>query len=207
MHFFFVALMSVLVGASVLPHLLQTPNRPSFSLRKNTSFSLVTIPKFIQKAASLERDAFAKSTPKFLDSEEHRGLASKEDGLDESTYNEETEEEIAAEPALGGYVILAPLDMNSCICKGKNMMSCLLQVRGRCSHPGRALHLETNSISGNFKKRVHCGLGRDFITSLPIRGDKTADFFLKHANYELKRPINLINNCGLVGPASLELED
>ena len=54
MEFLFVVLMSVLVGASALPHVLENPNDPSFSLRKKFLLTVGSLPKVLNEAASLQ---------------------------------------------------------------------------------------------------------------------------------------------------------
>lgn len=218
MQFLFVVLMSVLVGASALPHLLQAPNRPSFSLRKNTNFSLVAIPKLLQKMVDLEKklsdlEEQQKRKVKELTLKES-GVPSSEEDLDLVPQDEELknlEREISSEEAEesrdfasyvgpSGTMKVDSADLKSCVCESVSLMSCRLWVEGYCSAIDDYVEVTAKTEdSREFSKNFRCKDENRFSGFMPLSGAQSARVTISFRNQLYKKDFSLMNHCGPLG--------
>ncbi len=218
MQFLFVVLMSVLVGASALPHLLQAPNRPSFSLRKNTNFSLVAIPKFLEKMAELEKKLSSleeQQKRKLKDlalkesgapsSEEQLGLDLQEDQLkklEREISSEEAEESRAFASYVGppGSMMIENAELKNCICESDKLMSCRLWVEGYCSAVDDYVAVTAKTEeSYEFSKNFRCKEENRFSGFMALSGTQTARITIAFRNQLYKKDLSLNNHCGPLG--------
>lgn len=219
MQFLFVVLMSALVGASALPHLLQAPNRPSFSLRKNTSFSLVAIPKFIEKVVNLERKLASIEKEQIRRKREQELAAKKEASLEEKledltdpllSQGEYLLDENSESPdgnfesysGLKGTLTLGSVDLRSCVCRGEQLMDCLLWVEGYCSHENEFIDLVVQTAEGELSKKFRCKELNQFSGALSVSGSGPAHLKLKYLDQKLDQNFTLTNHCGPFGEVS-----
>ena len=171
MQFLFMVLMAVIVGASAFPHALQTRQRPSFSMHKETAFSLVAIPKFLKKVVNLERTASSSKTKKASNSESSnnskldpraRSLASESEDISD---DDSADSEIVAPN-----FILQKSSLTSCVCQSNHSVSCLLTVSGSCVGSESPVFFIDNQMQEGTP-----------VKELPCRGDNTfsGEFALK----------------------------
>ncbi len=226
MQFLFVALMSVLVGASALPHLMQAPNRPSFSLRKNTSFSVVSIPRFLEKVAKLEiklkaleeeqlkkkkeaDERAAKIAAGELDEngepiepvEDQRLLASVEEEREQNSNSLMSDYDIP-NPNPIATLSLREMEARACICadKDKGVMSCKVWIEGTCSHLDEYVTaVALTDQNQEYVKSFRCKESNRYSGFVPIRGGGAAKLTLSFMDQKMQRLFNLINHCGNMG--------
>lgn len=203
MQFLFMILMSVLVAASALPHVLQAPNRPSFSLRKNTPFSIITIPTLIQRMTRLENELQKKAKMRTLasleqkkkmdaESEELRELEADEvESSSESSSEEYNENEV-------GSIAVDSDRLTSCVCQSGHYLRCQLSIEGECSHPEESVILtETDESTGEKRERgLNCREDHSFEANLVLRGNNIIRINLEHLGAQMEAKYNLMNDCG-----------
>jgi len=216
MQFLFVVLMSVLVGASALPHILQAPNRPSFSLRKNTDFSLVAIPKFLQKVVQIDR--------KLASIEEEQARKKQDLAQSQEVKNEEmtsegasAEQEVAENPnqnpsgtegqapknvvdAKHGNILLDNVDLQSCICGDNRQMKCQVWIEGYCSNEDEFIDVVVKTEENDeSNKHFRCKELNRFSGTVPVQGGGIGKVSISFMDQKLEQTINLINYCGQLG--------
>ena len=214
MQFLFLILMSVLMGASALPHMLQAPNRPSFSLRKNTSFSLVAIPKFFEKMTMLEKKLVAleeQQKKKVLElaaqasseaaSEKEAELVAEVEANEkkekEFQQNSEQERQIAEYKGPKGRMQIDELELKNCVCQSEGNQSCKVWAEGYCSQIDEYVDLSA-TIEGveADSKKLRCKEGNRFSGYINVFGKTTARVSLRFRDQFYQRDIVLTNNCG-----------
>jgi hypothetical protein len=216
MQFLFVVLMSVLVGASALPHVLQAPNRPSFSLRKNTSFSLVAIPKFFQKVANIDEKIAAIEAEQIR--KKQAAQAPSEVAANEAATND-SDEPAAREPAAvptvlsivpegtvvpppvkkTGLIDVKEVDLQACICNEAHIMTCDIWIKGKCSEIDQFIDVDAKTDDRDFKKSFRCKEDHFFSGTVPVHGGGAGNITFNYMDKEVAKTLNMINHCGKIG--------
>lgn len=185
MQFLFVIFVSVLLGASTLPHFLQAPNRPSFSVKKNTSFSLVAIPKFLQKVATFQKN----------DNRSPASIAEAKVAADKVNAAEVVEEETVQDKPAELSSVSSKL--NSCICKGAHVMECYLMVEGRCSEIDEMVSVSAKLAVGlEIKKDFRCKTNGQFSGRVKLRGNGAGKVKFAHLEASDEESFVMTNPCG-----------
>ncbi|MEZ4814498.1 MAG: hypothetical protein R3A80_04740 [Bdellovibrionota bacterium] len=213
MQFLFVVLMSVLVGASALPHLLQAPSRPSFSLRKSSSSNLVAIPKFFEKVAFLEKKLLeleAQQLRKLKELQDKQNGAQEEveeeadlseDTVGVASIPEEGDRNIASYVGPKGVLHVENIDLRACICSGEHMMKCQLWVEGYCSEVDDFIQVvvKTPSDPDDLAKSFRCKELNTFSGIIPIAGQQSIRVRVSYRNQNYRKDLSLLNHCGPFG--------
>lgn len=214
MQVLFVVLMTVLIGASALPNVF-VKSKPSYSQRKQSSFSLVSVPKVEAKAPVTEKnlDVVNEVMEKIetaSDQLSSEAAARKEASLAEEASSEKTEDssasfsstegldrDLASYVGPAGAMMIDEADLKTCVCQGDKFMQCKLYVEGSCSEVDEFVSvIARNPASNEFRKKLRCKTGNRFAGFIPVYGDQTLRMVVTFRDKLYKKDFSLTNHCG-----------
>lgn len=216
MQFLFVILMSVVMGAFSLPHLLSSKSVTAFSARKEGSTSLVKLPPFTSKLVAEKKPVEAivedkkevVALPVTEASDPNKEVAAevkleeaeekkKEEQASSASSDDEFKRELANYKGPEGSMMLDEVDLKSCVCQGDKSMQCKLWVDGSCSDVDEYVSvLARGPASSEFRKNFRCKDDNRFSGFLTVYGDQTIRMQVMFRDKIYKKDFSLTNHCG-----------